>query len=267
MVIVLAMVLVIMVVMNAVMFYVLRTTAILTRKQVSACFVRELEDYDQFLDEQDEENRQLLEEREDLRKEISDMQGVMTSLKSSPFYAPRPVPRDLFVPTARYIDNDFFENHKRVKDLMKGFDKLEVMGRIREKLPYEGNLAEYEAASRILDMLDLNTLYELGTMSEPVQLQVLEESFEGMDKELLERYVSEQDREKFDCLDFVSWLKELRTYQDPRMYVRTGDRDDDFSPGGEDVVTQYDGNISEGIKFIHQNMLFDFSIYRLRSKK
>lgn len=267
MTIVLATVLAVMLIMNGVMFYVLRMAAMVTRRQVNACFVRELEAYEGFLDEKGEENRQLAEEKKDLQKEISDMQGVMVSLKTSPFYAPRPVPRDLFVPTARYIDNDFFDNHKLVGEQMKSLDKAEVMERIREKNPYAGDRERYESACRFLEGLGTGTLYELVTMDGERQLQALRESAQEPDRELLEEYVREREDAVFDGLGFVSWLREVRTANDPSMYVRTGEEQEDFSGDGQDVVTQYDGNISEGIKFIHQNMLFDFSIYRLRSSR
>lgn len=267
MIIVLAVVLAVMVIMNGVMFYVLRMAVIVTGKQVDACFVRELEAYDGFLDQKGRENQQLEEEKKGLQKEITDMQGVMVSLKTSPFYAPRPVPRDLFVPSARYIDNDFFDNHKLVSDRMRGLDKGVIMRRIREKNPYAGDLERYRAACRILEVLQLDALYELATMEGSAQLKVLRESLEGEDRKLLEEYADVPEDGSFDGLRFVSWLREVRTAHDPGMYVRTGERRDDFSAYGQDVVTQYDGNISEGMKFIHQNKLFDFSIYRLRSKK
>lgn len=267
MVIVLAVVLAVMLIMNGVMFYVLHMAAVVTGKQVNACFLRELEAYDGYLDKKGEENLQLAEEKKGLQKEITDMQGIMVSLKTSPFYAPRPVPRDLFVPSARYIDNDFFDNHKLVTDRMRDMDKAEMMGRIREKNPYAGDMERYHAACRILQSLPLNVLYELSTMEGKVQLGILKDSLEGIDRELLEEYVGGLGDAPFDSLNLMTWLREVRTAQDPSMYVRTGEEGDDFSAYGQDVVTQYDGNISEGIKFIHQNKLFDFSIYRLRSKK
>lgn len=267
MMIVLAVVLAVMLIMNGVMFYVLRMAAVVTGKQVSACFVRELEAYEGFLDKKGEENLQLAQEKKGLQKEISDMQGVMVSLKTSPFYAPRPVPRDLFVPSARYIDNDFFDNHKLVTDRMRGMDKAEMMERIREKNPYAGDMERYGSACRILESLPLDALYELATMQGTAQLEILGESMEGEDRKLLEEYAQGLQDACFDVLGFVSWLREVRTAHDPSMYVRTGEEGDDFSAQGQDVVTQYDGNISEGIKFIHQNKLFDFSIYRLRSSR
>lgn len=267
MTIILVVVLAIMLIMNGVMFYVLRTAAIITRKQIKICFVKELEQYEYFLEGKDDENKQLEEQKEELKKEISDMQGVMVSLKSSPFYAPRPVPRDLYVPMARYIDNDFFDNHKLVREQMKSLDKIEVMERIRRKMPYEGDREIYQSACRILKSLSLETLYELGTVEAKAQLSLLREILEGTDRRLLEDYIKEREEQEFDSLGFVSWLREVRTVHDPCMYMRTGEGQDTWAENEQDVVVQYDDNISEGVKFIHQNRLFDFSIYRLRSRK
>ena len=57
MTIILAIVFIIMVVMNGALFYVLCSAVSATKKQVSACFVQELEDYNDFLNERKAEER------------------------------------------------------------------------------------------------------------------------------------------------------------------------------------------------------------------
>ena len=76
----------------------------------------------------------------------------------------------------------------------------------------------------------------------------------------------------FDVLGFRTFIREIRTEQDTKMYIRTGDKvvSDDLKKmveEDEDLVFQPDANISEGLKIIYQNQSFDFSIYRLRSRK
>lgn len=268
-------ILVVMVVINALMLYVLKSAATTTYKEVRACFVRELEAYDTFLDDREEKRKKLEHEAQELDTHIEEMQGVMASLQTSPFYAPRPIPRDLFVPIARYIDDDFFDDHKIVSERMKDLDEEEVMGRIRQRYPYEGNKAVYEAATNLLDSLHMETVYGLVSMPGSSQLAILDESIEegSPEYELLVQYLEESgyadeiDRDSFDTLSFINWLRDLKTANDPLFYVYTGRTDVADGSVEGDTVTRYDGNISEGVKFVHQNKLFDFSIYRSRNKK
>ena len=268
MTIILGIVLAVMVVMNGALFYVLRTAVHSTKKQVESCFVRELEDYNDFLSERAKESRQSEQQRDHLQKEIENLEGVMLSLKTSPFYAPRPISRELFIPTARYVDDEFFDNHKRVNDMMKGMDWVEVIEKIQNEREYSGNKKDYDAACGILRMLNMDALYELCTLSPHVQLEILQLVLENEGKDILNRFLSSLlEENEFDVLKFRSFVREIRTLQDPVMYIRTGEEEMEELESEVELVRQFDKNISEGFKVVYQNKSYDFSIYRLRSKK
>lgn len=269
MAVILAIVLAVMVVMNGAMFYVLRTAAFSAKRQAEACFVRELEDYNSFLEEKRRESGKIEKRKEELKEEIREMEGVIVSLKTSPFYAPKVIPRELFIPTARYIDNEFFDNHKIVNDMMREMDYQEIVDEIRKKYVYRGNLQDYTTACGILSMLSMDVLYELCTVPASTQLLVLRAFLADAGKAaMLERYVRMlPGEETFDVLDFRTYVREIRTAQDPMVYVRTGHEELAGVEEEEGLVHQHDENISEGLKVIYQNQSYDFSIYRLRSKK
>ena len=268
MAVILGMVLVVMFLMNGALFYVLRTAVLSTRRQVEACFVKELEDYNGFLQDREAKSRQIEKRKDSLKKEIKEMEGVMLSLKTSPFYAPRPIARELFIPTSRYIDNEFFDNHKRVNDMMKSMDYQEIIDKIQREHAYQGNRRDYDTALRLLEFLDMEMSYELCTLSSDTQLETLKEALEGEEREMLDRFrCSLSEGEAFDVLKFRTFIREIRTAQDPRMYIRTGEKSLEFLKSDVELVHQYDRNISEGIRIIYQNQSYDFSIYRLRSRK
>ena len=85
---------------------------------------------------------------------------------------------------------------------------------------------------------------------------------------MLDRFLASlSEEEEFDVLKFRTFAREIRTAQDPRMYIRTGEENIRFLESEVELVHQYDRNISEGIRIIYQNQSYDFSIYRLRSRK
>lgn len=272
MTVILGVVMVVMLAMNGALFYVLRQAAFATKKQVKRCFVKEMEAYSGFLAEKREESRQIGEERDALQEEVRELEGVVLSLKTSPFYAPRPVARELFIPTARYIDNEFFDNHKRVTDMLRDMDYQEIVDKIADTHAYEGNLQDYQAACNLLSFLSMDMTYELCTVEPGTQLIVLRAALAGMGGmggDLLERYLETlgNEEEDFDVLDFRTFVREIRVAQDPTMYVRTGRETLEEIEDWEGLEHQYDANISEGLKVIYQNRSYDFSIYRLRSRK
>lgn len=268
MIIILTIVFIIMVVMNGALFYVLYSAVSATKKQVSFNFVRELEDYNGYLKSKELESKDLEEKKKELEEEIKSLEGIVLSLKTSPFYAPRPISRELYIPTARYIDNEFFDNHKRVNDMMKSVDQNEIIENIRKQYVYKGNREDYETACRLLEFLEMDTSYELCTVPSEVQLETLRDALKGPELDFLERFLDTLgEEEEFDVLSFRTFIREIRTAQDPKMYIRTGDPNAGTENADEDLIFQYDANISEGLKIIYQNQSFDFSIYRLRSRK
>ncbi len=272
MAVILGVVMAVMLVMNAMLFYVLRQAAAATRRQVKSNFVAEMEAYSGFLAKKRNESRRIGEEKDALQKEIESLEGVMLSLKTSPFYAPRQVARELFIPTARYIDDEFFDNHKRVTDMLRGMDYQKIVERIASTHMYQGNRDDYETANDLLSLFNMDVSYELCTMEPELQLKLTKRLTTGKGRAMLDRYLlsrEEEGEEEFDVLSFRSFLREVRTAQDPTMYIRTGHRElyEMDIKGQTEMKHQYDENISEGLKIIYQNRSYDFSIYRLRSRK
>ena len=119
----------------------------------------------------------------------------------------------------------------------------------------------------ILKDANMDVVYKLNTMSKSDQLDTLYEAFENQNDELLSDFLSGRpENDPFDILDFRTYLREIRSLNDPNMYIRVGSKSQLKQPE-DNIIYQLDNNISEGIKIIFQNRNFDFSIYRLRSKK
>ncbi len=261
-------VLLVMAVLNLFLAFIIWQMAAVTRRQVQKNMAGELENSAAALDMKMEELKGLEEEKKKIQGEIDSLEGVVLSLKTSPFYAPRAIARELFIPTARYIDNEFFDNHKLVNDMMKDVDWKKIVENIRSRYIYAGDRERYETACGILENLDMETVYGICTRDPQEQESILEEAFTGRTREMLEEFRSGMgEDEDFDVLKFRTFVREISVEHDPRVYIRTGDRNPARVDDNPDIVYQYDSNISEGLKIIYQNRSFDFSIYRLRSRK
>lgn len=260
-------VLIVMVIMLYFMYVTLKAGIENANRKVNKFFLDKIEEFDEEFDEKIDKIEELTENRDVLRRQVKSLKEDMISFKTSPFYAPRPVPRSVYVPVARYIDNDFFEEYKSAKDMLK-MDKPQIILNIYEKVPYSGNLDMYETALACLKVLEFDVLFELTSLPSMEQLKVVDELFEEREEKFFVDYIINEvsDPEKFDILDFVSYLKKIVNKHDPHLYVRTGEVDENLSGVHELVVSDYDDNICEGIKIIYQNKVYDYSIYKSRKK-
>ena len=71
---------------------------------------------------------------------------------------------------------------------------------------------------------------------------------------------------QFDTIQFVDYVKSIRTKEDPHVYVSVGENEQDYSEEEKNIICSVDSNICEGIKIIFQNKVYDYSIYKTRRK-
>lgn len=235
-------------------------------KKVNAYFLSKLSEYDEDFEKKIDEMEALEEQKEGLRQEIRILEMDHNSLEASRFYRPRPVMRDTYIPIARYIDNGFFEDYKLAKNLLV-MDKAQIIRDIMDKFPYSGDLERYHTANGILEKLNFEAIYDLSSLAETTQLEVLEEALEKPEELLLKEFIDmSEGMEQFDLLGFLSWLKQVVHKESPLLMAFVGDKDEDYSYVADNVVCELDKNVCEGIRIIYQNKLYDYSIYESRRK-
>ena len=78
---------------------------------------------------------------------------------------------------------------------------------------------------------------------------------------VLDSYLKEECRQsEFDAVNFFGHIEQLTKIFDKKYYVMTGWKFDSFEDISENVVTVYDSGICEGIKVMHENRIYDYSI-------
>lgn len=160
-----------------------------------------------------------------------------------------------------YKNSTFKDEYKSLKNEMN-FDKedviLSVIDTNRESEASED--AYKKSIDSICNSLDFKTVYELGTLSSDKQLEVLNSVFNDSEKELLKEYIDLNSDSAFDVSSFYSYVSEKGRLLDDKFYVKTGNAEENFDGISENVVTVHDDEIVEGIKVVHKNKMYDFSI-------
>ena len=260
-------VIVVLLVLIYFMTIMLRSVVSESNQKVNGYFLKNLEMYDERYKEKVKSLSKVNEEYEDVSRELRNMKNEMISYKTSPFYAPRPVPRDIYIPTARYIDNDFFEEYKIAKDKLLSINKQEVIDNVMDKVPFEGDLKRYNTVQGIMQKLNFDAIYDLCSSIKEDQLQIIKESLDNDEQKLLLEYIEDmEDIEEFDVLGFIDYLKHVAWENDPHVFVSVAENEEDYSDEDRKIVCLVDQNICEGLKIVYQNKVYDYSIYKSRRK-
>ena len=194
-------VVIVLVVLIYFMVIVLRSVVSEVNPKVNGYFLKHLEDFDEQYEDKFTRIKEMNEKEEKLSRTLRSLEREMESYKVSPFYVPRPIPRDIYIPTARYIDNDFFLEYKITKDKLMSIDKQQVVYNVMDKVPYTGNIERYRVACDVIDCLDFDSMYNLCSVPADSQLEVLREALVDEKEELLNEYVESLDSsEEFDSL-------------------------------------------------------------------
>ena len=249
------------------MVAVLRSVVSEVNQKVNEYFLKHLEEYDDHYSSKLSRIKEMNAKEEKLSRTIRSLEREAESYRVSPFYVPRPVPRDIYIPTARYIDNDFFVEYKVAKDKLMSIDKQQVIYNVLERVPYTGNLERYKLACDIIADLNFEVLYNLCSVSADDQLKALTETLTGEKKEMLEQYVEKLEVDEiFDSMKFYDYVKNIRLSEDPNVYVSVAENEQDYTEEEKNIICSVDSNICEGIKIIFQNKIYDYSIYKTRRK-
>lgn len=238
-----------------------------SNQKVNAYFLKNLEMYDSRYKEKVTSLHKINMEHEEVSRELRNMKNEMISYKTSPFYAPRPVPRDIYIPTARYIDNDFFEEYKIAKDKLLSINKQEVIDNVMEKVPFTGNMERYNTVQSIMGKLNFEAVYDLCSSTKEDQLQIIKECLDIEEQKLLLEYIENMtDIDEFEVLGFIDFLKHIAWKNDPHVFVSVAENEEDYTNEERQIVCLVDQNICEGLKIVYQNKVYDYSIYKSRRK-
>ena len=161
------------------------------------------------------------------------------------------------IDSTTYKNQDFKEEYKAVKgniDVNKDGVVLEVMSKDRFS-----NVFEAETLKNIVNYFSFDNIYELSTLSSSKQEEILRSVFDINENKLIDDFKN-IEKKPFNCIDFFSYIKRLAKEKDPKFYVKTGWKNEDYNKLGQDVVTVYDDKITEGVKIVHKDKIYDYSI-------
>ena len=156
-----------------------------------------------------------------------------------------------------YKSKEFKDDYKSLKEEMS-FNKNEVISNVVQTSPK--NISSYgKTAINLKESFSFETIYKLSTLESLKQEEILRNCFEYDENELLDKYLS-TNKSQFSAIDFFDYVNQIAKAEDPIFYVKTGWKDDNFNNIDKKVVTVHDDDITEGVKIVHKNKLYDYSV-------
>ena len=173
-------------------------------------------------------------------------------IKNKPIYVV-----DNTIDNAEYINGDFKEEYKAIKENID-VNKKDVVKDVINKDRFT-NEFETETLLLLCNSFSFDNIYELSTLSSSKQEELLRSIFDINERKLIDDF-KEIDNKPFNCIEFFGYIKRLAKEKDPNFYVKTGWKKENYDKLGNNVVTVYDDKITEGVKIVHKDKIYDYSI-------
>lgn len=159
---------------------------------------------------------------------------------------------------AVYRDTDFMDEYAYVRRNMK-FSSEEILSNVQRRIQFREDelVPVYEG---ILEKFSDDTLYEMITLSQEDQKEVLETVLAPSEQKAVQDYLELSQAEELDLLEFLDYLKNYVRSHRNLVRIRRGKVGVLKANEGSKVVIEEDDSIHEGLKIIYKNQLYDYSI-------
>lgn len=241
--------LIVMVILMAFTFIIIRMIAFSTGNRVRNYAVEQMQAYDLLIEKKSSELNNI---REQLRAE----KGKKT-LNNCNQTGDSQVP-EVFAPSfADYRSKTFFSDYSIIK---KSFIKQEesVKKLIETLIQESQNDETYNLLVSLTSKLSIDNVYKISSLHSQEQLEVINDIITDKEKKVLDEFMIKQ--EEFCCIDFYQWLHVKKELIDPRILIKTSEIHDMDDYNSDLIRVELDHGLCEGFQLLQGNMLYDYGV-------
>lgn len=241
-----------LVIVNVFIFFVLKRVVIRTGRQIRARAVWQFSVYDNLIDKKSTELDELTAKQEKLKASLNSNSISEIEIKNRN-QTPVSFSETLRYNT-KYVDDNFTRNYRKIKENLNA-NKLAIIRSLVEKVKTQDANTIYD---QIRSKMSLDRIYALSELSSENQIQELMNDSSQPEIEVLNEYVRENT--DFDIVDYFDYIKSKQYQTSKTIYIRTGDRQENFDGIDNNIITIYDEKICEGFSIEFGNIYYDFSV-------
>lgn len=235
-------------IMILLMFLVLKRTVKIVNDSSKKYFINTIKEYDEIIDKKQEKLNELnktleqeqIKNQADLKENQNEVDNSYITLK-----------------TPSYIDENFFENYKKVNDTFN-IDKEKIINKFIKEYVKNNDEKIYDTLINLKEKIKFDVIYKIIKSDDTEINNYLNELLTSEEKKYLEQYKKSQD--KFDIMSFISYINEQIDKTSPIIYVRIGNRYENYNQINKYIKTVYDEKIYTGMIIIYKGKIYDYSL-------
>lgn len=228
------------------MFIMLKKITIVFNEKSKAYFIDRIQVYDEVI-----ESKSI--KLDEITKKIKELEKI-GNIKSKEKKASIPdISYDISSPS--YRNEEIFSEFKKI-DNEFNINNTEIIKKFIDEKVERNDLLLYEKLIDIKLKLNFNNIYEISILDSKKQMDSIKNILEKKEQFILESY----SKEEFNILEFINFLDELIRKEDPTIYVRVGDKNQNYDTMDNLIKTVYDEKICKGVLIIYKNNLYDYSL-------
>ena len=230
------------------MFVMLKRIIKILNTQSKTYFINKIQNYDELIEAK--ENKLL-----EINNKIKELEGlnieenyVIDNKKDSLLYEQN-------IPS--YRDDKFFKNYKKINEKFN-IDNIKIIDEFINKNVLHEESEYYIVLLNIKNMLNYDRIYSLIVLDEENQLIEIRKYLEKSEMEVVKKYIKEKG--EFDILSFLSYIDDEILKNDPTIYVKVGNKEENYNHLNKFIKTVFDDSICMGVIIIYKNKLYDYSL-------
>lgn len=157
-----------------------------------------------------------------------------------------------------YRNNDFPEDYRNLKKKFS-FQYKMVVKDIFLTIKSKEEKEYIDTLNSLLDKLSFDNVYKLSSLESAEQLEVIREIITENEKAVLEHYMGQN---QFDCISFYQWLYMQRKLYDRQICVKVADEEHGVPENNELISVEFDETLVEGFQVYIGNKMYDYGVRR-----
>ena len=235
-------------VMILLMFLVLKRTVKLVNDSSKTYFINTIKEYDEIIDKKQEKLEELNKTIEEEKNKKQDENSSNENQIDNSY---------ITLKTPSYIDEDFFENYKKVNDTFN-IDKEQIINKFIKEYAKNNDNETYETLIKIKEKIKFDVIYKIIKSDDNQTYKYLNELLAPKEKKYLEEFKKIQ--EKFDITSFLSYINGQIDKTSPIIYIKIGNKYENYDQINKNIKTVYDEKIYTGMIIIYKGKIYDYSL-------
>lgn len=246
--------LLVMILLTAFTFFILRMVASSTGDKIRDNVITQVKSYDTLIQKKEAE-------LQEIRKQIEhETNQLKKSSKLGLDNAQATSEGVIITADARYRNVDFVTDYKNIKNNFS-YDQNQIIHDIY--LEYNAKQEEQEGKllEELLSKLSLDIVYKLSAFDSEEQIEIMNEIITQEEKSLMEEFLKLYG--DFHCITFYHWLYMQKKIKCNTILVKSLKAGEDYKHISDLIEVQQDNNLCEGFQIFAGSKMYDYGIRRL----